>query len=294
MSARWHTQLLFFSITTSPLQIFSFVLLLWPIFSLVVIFQRRMNMLHFLETTLTALQTLRMGINISVLTVRTGEKHSSHSFCHRKAVRESREELLDSLTWAAADCQRNHFRELGDVVGLTWAETPGAESQKHQANQLDVQSCHHLSAFWQAGPDRETLKERSLRVFSCLQLALRVSELWKMLWPFPVYIPEQENDVIAVQDVPCLHLHPPPVLSPLPPPFPLSLISSPTQKPWLKVTIFSNCSCCSGFLTHGKSCSKALPYTAEKAPLVAFFSRFLSCPRSRNLSFCYLERWGFF
>lgn len=287
MSARWHTQLLFFSITTSPLQIFSFVILLWSIFSLVVIFQRRMNMLHFLETTLTALQTLRMEINISVLTVRTGEKHSSHSFCHRKAVRESTEELLDSLTWAAANCERNHFRELGDVVGLTWAETPGAENQKHQANQLDVQSCHHLSAFWQAGPDREIQKERSLRAFSCLQLALRVSELWKMLWPFPVYIPEQENDVIAVQDVPCLHLHPP-LLSPLPPPFPLSLISSPTQKPWLKVTIFSNCSCCSGFLTHGKSCSKALPYTAEKAPLVAFFLVFSHAPAPE---ICHFSIW---
>ena len=76
-------------------------------------------MLHFLGTTLTALETLRREINISVLTVRTGEKRKRHSFCHRKAVRERREELLDSLTGAPADCERNHFRELGDVVGLT-------------------------------------------------------------------------------------------------------------------------------------------------------------------------------
>lgn len=252
-----------------------------------------MNMLHFLETTLTALQTLRMEINISVLTVRTGEKHSSHSFCHRKAVRESTEELLDSLTWAAANCERNHFRELGDVVGLTWAETPGAESQKHQANQLDVQSCHHLSAFWQAGPDREIQKERSLRAFSCLQLALRVSELWKMLWPFPVYIPEQENDVIAVQDVPCLHLHPPPFSphflllslcpSSHPPPRNLdwkwrsSLIAAVAQDFWLTERVAQR---------HCHIQQRRLPG--------GIFSRFLSCPRSRNLSFFYLERWVFF
>lgn len=250
------------------------------LFSLVVICQRRMNILHFLGTTFTALETLRREINISVLTVRTGEKHNRHCFCHRKSVRERREELLDSLTRAPADWERNHFRELGDVVGLTWAQTPGAESQKHQAHQLNVQSCHHLSAFWEAGPDRETLKELSLslspRAFSCLQLALKVRTMQDAL--ASPYIYTRAGEWCHACTGCALPSSPSPLLSLLPPPFPLSLISSPTQEPWLKVTIFSNCSCCSGFLTHGKSCSKAQPYTAEKAPLVAFFLVFSHAP----------------
>lgn len=278
------------------MQIFSFVLLLWSIFSLVVIFQRRMNMLHFLGTTLTALETLRREINISVLTVRTGEKPNRHSFCHRKAVRERREKLLDSLTWATADCERNHIRELGDVVWLTWAQTPGAESQKHQAHQLDVQSCHHLSAFWQAGPDRETLKESSL---SLSVLSLAFSWLWKwvncercsghslyihgsrrmMSWLYrmcPAFISISPLSLHAPSSFPFVpHL--------IPPPRNLdwkcrsSLIAAVAQDFWLTERV----------------AQRHCHIQQSKLPWWHFFFRFLSCPHSRNLSFWYLERWFF-
>lgn len=186
--------------------------------------------------------------------------------------------------------KRNHFRELGDAAELTWTQTPGGESQEHQADQLDFHSCHHLLEIPRqpSSSTSDRLKGGSLWCFLLPSADSESGWSMRVAWTIPyIYTCRQEDGVMRAYRAYPFRMYPPFIS--IPPPLPPPLLRGP---PPLKVTSPLIAAAPPDFWhTEGVIPKQFQREHTRKELSAQLFPHFLSCLDSKKLSFWFCEAW---